>query len=184
MKLYEYQQAVKRTCATSDPHETIKLALVGLQDELGELAGPLKKYLWHGHADLDRVHLQDEVGDVLWYLATLCNALDISLEDALEGNVEKLRRRYPDGFSTQSSLHRRGECGGGVTLDTSIQAWARLGVTLWQATNEALSLSWDTPISREEATHLGVQLGRLLRVLARRLISPIDETRFPSQKEV
>jgi NTP pyrophosphatase (non-canonical NTP hydrolase) len=78
---------------------------VGLQDELGEVAGPLKKYLWQGH-DLDRAHLPEEVGDVLWYLATLCNALGIVLEEALAGNIAKLECRYPAGFSCAASRSR------------------------------------------------------------------------------
>jgi NTP pyrophosphatase (non-canonical NTP hydrolase) len=90
---------------TSDLEDTIKLALIGLQDELGEIAGPIKKHLWHGHT-LDTDHIQDEVGDLLWYLATLCNSLGISLEDALQGNVAKLQKRYPDGFSSEKSINR------------------------------------------------------------------------------
>ncbi len=105
MDLNEYQENVKRTCVTTDREDTIKLALVGLQDELGEIAGPLKKHLWHGH-NLDVAHVQDEIGDLLWYLATLCHALSISLEDAIQGNIEKLNRRYPDGFSSERSLNR------------------------------------------------------------------------------
>jgi NTP pyrophosphatase (non-canonical NTP hydrolase) len=103
--LEQYQQAVTRTCATTEQEETLKLALIGLSDELGEVAGPIKKYLWHGH-HLNRVHLLGEVGDVLWYLATLCNALEISLTDALHANLRKLSRRYPDGFSSERSLNR------------------------------------------------------------------------------
>ena len=185
MKLYEYQEAVQRTCATSDPHETIKLALVGLQDELGEIAGPLKKYLWHGHVDLDRAHLQDELGDVLWYLTTLCTALDISLEQVLAGNIEKLRQRYPDGFSCQRSLHRseEQEAGEGASLlDTP--APTRLRLKLWEATNEALDIPLRPSLEREDVTHLGLQLGCLLRVLARRFISPLDETTLPPPQEV
>jgi NTP pyrophosphatase (non-canonical NTP hydrolase) len=105
MDLKQYQQEVARTCATSDSQETVKMALVGLQDELGEVAGPLKKWLWHGHA-INLNHLEDEIGDVLWYLSTLCNAVGVSLDDALQGNVEKLRRRYPDGFSSERSINR------------------------------------------------------------------------------
>jgi NTP pyrophosphatase (non-canonical NTP hydrolase) len=70
MNLTEYQAAITRTYAITDPADLLKLALVGLFDQLGEVAGPLKKYLWQGH-DLDIPHLQEEVGDVLWYLATL-----------------------------------------------------------------------------------------------------------------
>jgi NTP pyrophosphatase (non-canonical NTP hydrolase) len=107
MNLSDYQQAVARTCATREAGqaETLKLALVGLQDELGEVAGPLKKYLWHGHP-LDYAHLQEEIGDLLWYLATLCNALDIALLDVVQGNLDKLQQRYPHGFSPEQSLKR------------------------------------------------------------------------------
>lgn len=105
MNVQTYQQAVKRTCTTTQEQETIKLALIGLQDELGEVAGPLKKYLWHGHP-LDITHLQDEIGDVLWYLTTLCNTLGIDLEQVIQANIDKLAKRYPDGFSSERSLHR------------------------------------------------------------------------------
>lgn len=110
MKLSEYQQAVARTCATQEAGqaETLKLALVGLQDELGEVAGPLKKYLWHGHP-MDHAHLQEELGDLLWYLTTLCNALDIALLDVMQGNMDKLQQRYPDGFSLERSRCRENE---------------------------------------------------------------------------
>jgi NTP pyrophosphatase (non-canonical NTP hydrolase) len=107
VNLDQYQDEVVRTRATTDHNETIKMALIGLQDELGEIAGPLKKYLWHGHS-LAGEHLLDEMGDVLWYLTTLCNEFNISLEDVLQNNVEKLRRRYPDGFSSERSINREG----------------------------------------------------------------------------
>jgi NTP pyrophosphatase (non-canonical NTP hydrolase) len=194
MNLHEYQSAITRTCATTDAQDTLKLALVGLFDELGEIAGPLKKYLWQGHP-LDIAHLQEEVGDVLWYLATLCNALGIALAEACEVNIEKLRRRYPDGFSAESSRTRSGEheamthttaeatmCppeAGDFTLTLSL-----LRVRLWEATNDALSFSWDAPLSSEAVTQLGVQLGRLMRVLARRHITPLDTTTLPPAKEV
>jgi NTP pyrophosphatase (non-canonical NTP hydrolase) len=103
--LREYQAGVKRTCATTDVQETLKMALIGLTGEIGEMADPVKKHLWHGH-DLDMDNLRKEVGDVMWYLATLCNALDISLEQAVAGNIEKLQKRYPDGFSSVRSLQR------------------------------------------------------------------------------
>jgi NTP pyrophosphatase (non-canonical NTP hydrolase) len=105
MEIADYQQEVQRTCATSNREDTVKLALIGLQDELGEIAGPLKKHLWHGH-DLDLAHVQDEIGDLVWYLATLCNTLEISLAEVLLKNMEKLYRRYPHGFSSERSINR------------------------------------------------------------------------------
>jgi NTP pyrophosphatase (non-canonical NTP hydrolase) len=105
MDISEYQEATRRTCNLTEQAEMLKLALIGMQDELGEIAGPLKKYLWHGH-ELDHAHIQDEIGDLCWYLATLCNALDISLAEAFQGNIEKLWKRYPDGFSSERSRNR------------------------------------------------------------------------------
>ncbi len=106
MNMQEYQEAVGRTRVTIEHEETIKLALIGLQDELGEIAGPLKKYLWHGHSLPARSDLKDEIGDLLWYLATLCNSLNIDLEQVMQRNIEKLRQRYPDGFSSERSMNR------------------------------------------------------------------------------
>lgn len=105
MNLSDYQREVARTCATSDHSETVKMALIGLADEVGEVAGPLKKYLFHGH-ELSGAKLVDELGDVLWYLTTLANEFDISLEDVISENVEKLRKRYPEGFSSEKSINR------------------------------------------------------------------------------
>jgi len=105
MTVTEYQEAVKRTCATTGK-DVLKLAVIGLSGELGEIAEPVKKHLWGDHA-LDRAHLQEEIGDVCWYLATLCNALGISLAEALQQNLEKLACRYPAGFSAQMSQHRK-----------------------------------------------------------------------------
>lgn len=110
MNLEEYQKEVKRTDLTNDKgvEESIKMALFGLQDELGEVAGPLKKWLWHGH-DLDMHDIIDEMGDVFWYYAALANALGLSLNLILQKNVEKLQKRYPDGFSQEKSKNRVGE---------------------------------------------------------------------------
>lgn len=105
MNVIEYQEAVERTCATTGL-DVLKLAVIGLSGELGEIAEPVKKHLWGNHA-LDRAHLQEEIGDFCWYLATLCNGLGISLAEALQQNIEKLQHRYPDGFSVEMSQHRR-----------------------------------------------------------------------------
>lgn len=54
-----------------------------------------------GH-ELDKEHLAKELGDVAWYLAEAATALDISLEDILQANIDKLKMRYPDGFETKN----------------------------------------------------------------------------------
>lgn len=110
--LESYQQEVERTSpfpnTIANGAERMKLALIGLQDELGEIAGPLKKYLWHGHP-FDIAHTEEEIGDLLWYLALLCNTLDIALSEVLARNITKLADRYPDGFSQERSQQREEE---------------------------------------------------------------------------
>lgn len=109
LSLAEYQQAVERWCALpnsiSNGVERMQLALLGLQEELGEIAGPIKKLLWHGHT-FDLIHMEEEIGDLLWYLAMLCNTLDLSLTDVLARNLDKLQARYPEGFSQERSQQR------------------------------------------------------------------------------
>lgn len=78
---------------------------LGLAGEAGEAADQVKKYLYHGHS-LDLPKLKNELGDILWYVATLADALDMSLGDVAQGNVDKLKRRYPEGFSPNASINR------------------------------------------------------------------------------
>ena len=78
---------------------------MGLAGEAGETADLIKKHLYHGHK-LDRDRLLKEVGDVLWYLAGVCEAVGLSLDDAAEGNIAKLIRRYPEGFTVKDSIAR------------------------------------------------------------------------------
>jgi NTP pyrophosphatase (non-canonical NTP hydrolase) len=61
--------------------------------------------LAQGH-ELDRDHLIKELGDIAWYLAETAYALDIPLEDVFRGNIEKLAKRYPEGFRTYRSVNR------------------------------------------------------------------------------
>lgn len=79
--------------------------LMGLNGEAGECIDILKKHLYQGH-ELDRDHLAKELGDVCWYLAVSCKALGIDLETVMQGNIEKLMGRYPDGFDSELSQHR------------------------------------------------------------------------------
>ena len=58
-----------------------------------------------GHA-LDRERLAKELGDIAWYLAEAATALDLSLEEILKANIEKLKKRYPEGFDETRSIDR------------------------------------------------------------------------------
>lgn len=66
----------------------------------------LLKWLAQGH-ELDKDHLAKELGDIAWYLAEAATALDLSLEDILQANLDKLKKRYPQGFDKNNSIHRK-----------------------------------------------------------------------------
>lgn len=106
MTVNEYQKLAMTTLNPAlDKKDVLINGVMGLCGESGEAIDIVKKHLAHGH-ELDRESLINELGDVAWYLAETATALDVSLEEVLEGNIEKLRRRYPEGFSTEQSIHR------------------------------------------------------------------------------
>ncbi len=102
MNADDYQKQSARTL--SDDGSLVPLVL-GLVGESGEVADQIKKILYHGHY-VDESKLAGELGDVLWYVAALCTKLGLRMSDVMAGNVEKLRKRYPDGFSFSASRDR------------------------------------------------------------------------------
>jgi len=106
MTINEYQQLAMRTLNPKlDQRDILINGVMGLCGEAGEAIDIVKKHLAQGH-DLNRDALVKELGDVAWYLAETAYALDIPLEEVLQRNIEKLRSRYPDGFSTEHSISR------------------------------------------------------------------------------
>ena len=107
MTINEYQTAALRTAQTEElTHiELVMNAALGLCGESGEVADLVKKHRFQGH-DLDFEHIAKELGDVAWYLAVGAYAIGFDLESIFRMNKEKLEARYPDGFSTDRSLHR------------------------------------------------------------------------------
>ena len=89
--------------------ERLLTAAVGISAEGGEFMEIVKKMLFQGKPwnDDNREHLIIELGDVLWYVMQACKALDISIEEVVAGNVEKLKKRYPGGeFDVYKSENR------------------------------------------------------------------------------
>ena len=78
---------------------------LGLAGEAGEVVELVKKHRYHGH-ELDAAAMTKELGDVLWYVAELCTASGLSMGEVAGQNIEKLRRRYPAGFSAARSRSR------------------------------------------------------------------------------
>ena len=108
MELTEYQQLAHRTARY--PAETgVYYATLGLVGEAGEIANKVKKIIRdHGSQVTPEVisTLQDEIGDVLWYVAELCTVLGISLDEIAAKNIDKLQDRKQRGVITGSGDNR------------------------------------------------------------------------------
>jgi len=103
--LDDYQKDAARTIPTpNEPGAMKNHALFGLCSEVGELHGLYQK-LYQGHK-FDKDHAKKELGDILWMVAEYATAMGWSLEDVAKTNIEKLQKRYPDGFDSDKSLHR------------------------------------------------------------------------------
>lgn len=106
MTVNEYQALAMTTLNPAlDKKDVLINGVMGLCGESGEAIDIVKKWLAQGH-DLDKEKLAKELGDIAWYLAETATALELSLEDIFAANIEKLRRRYPQGFDTQNSIYR------------------------------------------------------------------------------
>ena len=106
MTINEYQKLAMVTLNPElDKRDVLINGVMGLCGESGEAIDLVKKWLAQGH-ELDKEKLAKELGDIAWYLAETAYALDIPLEDILRGNIEKLAKRYPEGFSTDRSVNR------------------------------------------------------------------------------
>lgn len=102
-----YQQLAMRTCSIPyDKKEDMLIhAIFGLNSEAGEAAGIIQK-VYQGHK-FDREHMMKELGDCLWMIAEACAALDTDVDTVMQMNIEKLKKRFPDGFDPEKSLHRK-----------------------------------------------------------------------------
>lgn len=83
----------------------IEHAAMGIVTEAAELMDDVKKSKIYGR-ELDKVHLIEEAGDCMWYLAILADELGVSFEDMWEKNINKLRTRYPEKYTNEKALER------------------------------------------------------------------------------
>lgn len=103
----KYQQLAKRTANNSlSDFDAIANYALGLVSEAAEVTDEVKKQLFHGH-EVNREKIMDEMSDCLWYLANLADKYGLRLKDIAVWNIEKLKKRYPDGFSVENSLNRK-----------------------------------------------------------------------------
>lgn len=109
MRMNEYQALARRTSNTNGPeqasYDKLINGVMGLCGEAGECIDVVKKTMFQQH-ELDTDKLVEELGDVLWYCAELACGLGVTLEEVAQRNIDKLRRRYPEGFDAERSRNR------------------------------------------------------------------------------
>lgn len=98
-----YQRKAMRTAKESC--RTLSNVGLGIAGEAGEVADMIKKHLHQGHP-FDRDKFIEELGDIAWYLALGCTVAEVTMETVLQANIDKLYKRYPDGFDPERSIHR------------------------------------------------------------------------------
>ena len=111
MTFDDYQDLALRTASKEslvNESTMLNAAALGLNGEAGEIADHVKKVMFHGHPldDDTRDKIAKELGDILWYCAMGARGIDVGLGEIARMNVEKLKKRYPEGFSTENSLNR------------------------------------------------------------------------------
>jgi NTP pyrophosphatase (non-canonical NTP hydrolase) len=103
MTFDEYQAAAARTLNPAlEDRDRLLDAAAGLAEEAGEVLAEVRKHAFQGRP-LDLPRVREELGDLLWCAAAVAASLGISLGSAAAGNVEKLRRRHPDGFTPRGA---------------------------------------------------------------------------------
>lgn len=105
MELNNYQNLSERTLPEGSLKDKTTNYALGLTGESGEVADCIKKWAFHGHI-LNLEELSKELGDVLHYISGLATFHGLELEDIAEANINKLKKRYPNGFSKKDSIKR------------------------------------------------------------------------------
>jgi NTP pyrophosphatase (non-canonical NTP hydrolase) len=106
LKLNEYQELALRTHNIDLPQvQAFCNYALGLTGEAGEVADHIKKGVFHGH-EMNRHDIAKELGDVMWYVSNLAKLINFTLDDIAIMNVNKLKKRYPEGFSKEFSINR------------------------------------------------------------------------------
>ena len=106
MTINEYQELALRTLNQDLSERDVLInGVMGLCGESGEAIDIVKKHLAQGHP-LDHGKLAEELGDIAWYLAETAHAIGYPLEEILQMNIDKLKARYPEGFSSENSINR------------------------------------------------------------------------------
>lgn len=106
MNANRYMKACLQTADRSDLERLRLECALGLCCEAGRLARQISQNFLYGHKQ-DKCYMIDKLGDMAWYLAVLCDAIGSDLDMIMEENLKKLEQRYPDGFDSEKSIHRK-----------------------------------------------------------------------------
>jgi NTP pyrophosphatase (non-canonical NTP hydrolase) len=107
---YDFAQRIAVLQDQEFPTERLLTAAVGMSAEAGEFTEIIKKIIFQGKPvnEENLFHLKRELGDIMWYVAQACMGLDISLDEVIQMNFEKLTARYPEGaFTIEHSENRK-----------------------------------------------------------------------------
>lgn len=107
MNFNEYQKLAERTMPDVDCESAKLHALHGMVSEVGEIHGIFQK-MYQGH-ELKHDHIKKELGDLLWFIAEYCTAVGWNMSEVAQLNIDKLKARFPEGFSAERSLNRNSE---------------------------------------------------------------------------
>lgn len=111
MFIETYQSMSTRTLDKSlEFEEQVLNMALGIGGESGEVIDIIKKNIFH-KTKLDKDHLTEELGDVLFYLVNLATLYDIDMHDVMVENYFKLKKRYPNGFTPEASIKREDKNG-------------------------------------------------------------------------
>lgn len=106
MTINEYQKLAMTTLNPAlSPKDVLINGVMGLCGESGEAIDLVKKHLAQEH-ELNKEQLAKELGDIAWYLAETATAIGYPLEEILQMNIDKLKKRYPEGFAVERSVNR------------------------------------------------------------------------------
>lgn len=99
MNLTEYQRlaaVTRHKWPTKEGH--LADCGLGLAGEAGEVADVIKKHL-SASKQMDVEKVKYELGDIMWYIASLCDCLELDMGEVASANIEKLRKRHGDAYS-------------------------------------------------------------------------------------
>lgn len=100
-----YQSLAMRTAKPMEQQDDLLHAALGLTGEAGEFADCIKKH-WAYAQPLNEVNAVEELGDLLWYIALACSALNVSMDEVAAANIAKLRKRYPSKYADDLAAFR------------------------------------------------------------------------------